>query len=61
MAEAVMKVLITGCDKKLAIKPNRKKPNKTRRRPDVKARVRAAAMYSLSLPKDSSWAFLDLY
>ena len=53
MAEAVMKALITGCDKKLAIKPSRKNPNKTRTTPDVKARVTAAAMYSVSLPKDS--------
>ena len=53
MAEAVMKALITGCDKKLAINPSRKKPNKTRITPDVKARGTAAAMYSVSLPKDS--------
>ncbi len=46
MPEAVMKPEITGCDRKLAMKPSRNTPITTRIRPDRKASTTAAAAYS---------------
>ena len=45
MPLAVMKPEITGCDRKLAMKPNRNTPIISRKAPDRKASVIAASMY----------------
>ena len=41
-----MNPAITGCDRKLARKPNRNRPITVRIRPDMKARVIAAIAYA---------------
>ena len=53
MPDAVMKPEMTGCDRKLAMKPRRKMPMASNMAPERKASTTAAAATSAALPRPS--------